>query len=56
MLCLVAEDLESKQIAERLGVSIKSVQRHRELGMKRINAHSAVGVTRFMLRNGYVPL
>ena len=40
MLTLIAEGLSNTNIAERLNISVKTVARHRENIMTRLNLHS----------------
>ncbi|GAB4527459.1 MAG: response regulator transcription factor [Anaerolineales bacterium] len=54
VLILVAEGLTSPQIAERLEISPKTVSRHRERIMEKLNLHSASELVRFAVRTGLV--
>lgn len=54
VLELIAEGLVNKQIAEKLFISIKTVNNHREHIMSKLNIHSAAGLTKFAIENGVV--
>jgi DNA-binding NarL/FixJ family response regulator len=53
---LVAEGHSNKEIAERWGVSVKTVDSHRMSAMKKLNLRSAVGLTRYAIRNRLIEL
>lgn len=48
---LVAEGESNKSIANRWGVSIKTVDTHRTSAMKKLNLRSAVDLVRYAIRN-----
>lgn len=52
VLQLVASDLSCKQIAGKLGLSIRTVDRHKANIMEKLDIHSQVGLTRFALAEG----
>jgi DNA-binding NarL/FixJ family response regulator len=54
ILQLVAEGHTSKEIAERIGVSHRTVETHRNQLMKRLGIHDLTGLVRFAVRNGMV--
>jgi DNA-binding NarL/FixJ family response regulator len=54
VLQLIAEGKNTKEIAYRLGVSIKTVETHRAHVMHRLDIHDVVGLTRFATRTGLV--
>lgn len=54
ILRLVASGLLNKEIADRLGVSIKTVDNHRTNLMRKLNVHDAVGVTLYAIKAGLV--
>ncbi len=54
VLRLVAAGLLNKEIADRLGVSIKTVDNHRTNLMRKLNVHDAVGVTLYAIKAGLV--
>lgn len=54
ILQLVAEGHTSKEIGQRLGVSYRTVEVHRNQLMKRLNVHDLPGLVRFAMRVGLV--
>ncbi|PYO44599.1 MAG: hypothetical protein DMD33_02555 [Gemmatimonadetes bacterium] len=54
ILQLVAEGRTSKQIAQRLGLSVKTVERHRDDVMKRLEIHDIAGLVRWAIGHGLV--
>jgi DNA-binding NarL/FixJ family response regulator len=55
VLRLVAEGSRTRDIATRLGLSIKTVESHRGEIMKRLNVHDVVSLTRYAIRVGLIP-
>lgn len=51
---LVAQGEPNKAIAERLGLSIKTVDAHRTAAMKKLNLHNAADITRYAIRHKLV--
>ncbi|HSQ25926.1 MAG TPA: response regulator transcription factor [Anaerolineales bacterium] len=56
VLALVAESKSNIQIGEILEISPKTVARHRERIMKKLNIHSIVELVRLAIRSGLVTL
>jgi len=54
ILQLVAEGHTSKEIAQRLGLSYRTVEVHRNQLMKRLDVHDLPGLVRFAVRVGLV--
>jgi DNA-binding NarL/FixJ family response regulator len=54
VLQLVAEGNTSKDIADRLGLSFKTVDAHRAQIMERLGLHDVAGLVRFAIRMGLV--
>lgn len=50
----VAEGLTNVQIGEKLGISPKTVARHRERIMNKLNLHSSTELVKFAIRTGLV--
>ena len=55
ILQLVAEGLGTRQIAERLFLSVKTVETHRGQIMQRLDIHDVPGLVRFAMRHGLLP-
>jgi DNA-binding CsgD family transcriptional regulator len=55
VLRLVAEGHRTRSIANRLGLSIKTVESHRGEIMKRLRVHDVVSLVRYAIRVGLVP-
>lgn len=56
VLTLIAEGLSNHEIANELDISVRTVERHRENIMKRLNLHSRVELVKYALRKGLVAL
>lgn len=54
ILQLVAEGHTSKEVAQRLGVSYRTIEVHRHQLMKRLGVHDLPGLVRFAVRVGLV--
>ncbi len=54
VLQLIAEGKPNKQIAGVLGVSIKTVESHRQRLMNKLNIHDIAGLTRYALSRGII--
>ena len=54
VLQLVAEGFANKQIASELSISIKTVEKHRQQAMNKLNIHDIAGLTRYALSKGWV--
>jgi len=54
ILQLVAEGNSSKQVAARLGISLKTVEAHRGQIMERLGVHDVTGLVRFAIRVGLI--
>ncbi len=51
---LIAEGFSSKQMAELLTVSIKTIEKHRQAAMKKLNIHEIATLTRYAISSGVV--
>jgi len=51
---LIAEGFRSKDIAEQLSISIKTVEKHRSNLMKKLNLHSISSLTSYAIQNGFI--
>jgi two-component system response regulator NreC len=54
VLELVAEGLTGSQIGERLGISHRTVARHRERIMAKLDLHSSTELVKFAIRTGLI--
>jgi len=53
-LQLVAEGRSSKEIAQMLGLSVKTVEAHRSQIMERLDIHEVAGLVRYAIRIGLI--
>ena len=53
---LIAEGNSTKEIASLLGVSVKTIDKHRSRMMEKLHLHDAVAVTRYAINAGLVSL
>lgn len=51
---LVAEGKANKQIADELGISIKTVEKHRQHLMEKLSIHDTAGLTRYAIAAGII--
>jgi len=56
VLELVAQGMTNPQIGDELGISPKTVARHRERIMNKLNLHSCTDLVKFALRTGLIHL
>jgi two-component system nitrate/nitrite response regulator NarL len=56
VLIQIADGFSNKEIACRLGVGVRTVETHRERIMRKLDIHSAAGLTRYALARGLVGL
>ena len=54
VLQLVAEGAANKQVAAELGISIKTVEKHRQHLMDKLNIHDTAGLTRYAIAAGII--
>jgi len=54
VLQLVAEGFANKQIAGELAISIKTVEKHRQQAMNKLDIHDTAGLTRYAIAKGWV--
>lgn len=54
VLQLIAEGFSNKQIAGELNISIKTVEKHRQQVMNKLNIHDVAGLTRYAIAKGMV--
>jgi len=53
-LQLIAEGKANKQIAAELGISIKTVEKHRQRLMEKLGIHDTAGLTRYAIAAGVI--
>jgi two-component system nitrate/nitrite response regulator NarL len=56
VLVQIAEGASNKEIANSLGVSVRTVETHRERIMRKLNIHSVAGLTKYSITKGLIPL
>jgi DNA-binding NarL/FixJ family response regulator len=54
VLQLIAEGNANKQTADKLGISIKTVEKHRQAVMNKLHIHDTAGLTRYAISAGMV--
>ncbi len=54
VLQLIAEGKANKQVAAGLGISIKTVEKHRQHLMKKLDLHDTAGLTRYAIAAGII--
>ena len=54
VLQLIAEGMSNKQVAAELGVSFKTVDKHRQQLMAKLNIHDVAGLTRYAIAEGII--
>ena len=55
VLTMVAQGMTSQQIAEQLGISVKTVQAHRANVMEKLELRDVTQLVRFAIRTGLLP-
>jgi DNA-binding NarL/FixJ family response regulator len=54
VLQLIAEGAPNKQVAAELGISTKTVEKHRQSMMQKLNIHDVAGLTRYAIGAGII--
>ena len=54
VLQLIAEGQANKQIAAELGISVKTVEKHRQRLMQKLDIHDTAGLTRYAISAGII--
>ena len=54
LLQLIAEGKANKEMADELKISIKTVEKHRQNLMNKLNIHETAGLTRYAIANGII--
>jgi len=56
VLALIAEGYANKEVASKLGLSVRTVETHRERIMRKLEIRNAAGLTKFAIAHGLVSL
>ena len=56
VLILIAEGLSNKEIADRLSVSVRTAEKHRQSVMNKLGVHKATELVKFAITHGLVNL
>ncbi len=56
VLVLIAEGRSNKEIANELGIGVRTIETHRERIMRRLDIHSVAGLTKYAISNGLISL
>jgi DNA-binding NarL/FixJ family response regulator len=56
VLVQIAEGKSNKEIADRLGIGVRTIETHRERIMRRLSIHSVAGLTKYAIANGLISL
>ena len=51
---MIAEGKANKQTAAELGISMKTIQKHREHLMQKLDIHDTAGLTRYAISTGII--
>jgi DNA-binding NarL/FixJ family response regulator len=54
VLQLIAEGQPNKRVASELGISVKTVEKHRQRLMEKLNIHDTAGLTRYAIAAGII--
>ena len=52
VLCHIAEGLLNKQIADKLGIGVRTIETHRERIMRKLSIHTVAGLTKYAIAQG----
>ena len=56
VLRLIAQGFANKQMAAELGISVKTIEKHRQHVMKKLGIHEIAGLTRYAAEKGMIQL
>jgi len=56
VLSMIAEGQSNKEMANHLGVGVRTIETHRERVMNKLDIHSVAGLTKYAITNGIVKL
>lgn len=54
ILQLIAESFSTKEVAQKLNISVKTAENHRTNLMKKLDLHDVAGLTRFAIQHGLI--
>ena len=54
MLCFLAGGMTNREIAQQLGISVKTIDTHRGHVLKKLRLRNNSDITRFAIRHGFV--
>ena len=54
IVALIADDLTAKEIGDRLGLSPKTVEFHKDLIRQRLSVTGTAGIVRYAIRTGLI--
>lgn len=54
VLVLIAEGLTNKEMGEKIALSSRTIETHRERMMQKLGIHTVAGLTRYAVRHGYI--
>jgi len=52
VLSLISEGLLNKQIADKLGIGVRTIETHRERIMRKLDIHTVAGLTKYAIAQG----
>jgi two-component system nitrate/nitrite response regulator NarL len=53
---LIVQELSNKEIADKLFLSLRTVEKYRLKIMEKLNIHNAIGLTKFAIKNGLIKI
>lgn len=56
VLIRIADGKSNKEIADALGLGVRTVETHRERAMRKLDIHSVAGLTKYALSQGWINL
>jgi DNA-binding NarL/FixJ family response regulator len=56
VLAMIAEGQSNKEMANHLGVGVRTIETHRERVMNKLDIHSVAGLTKYAISNGIAKL
>lgn len=56
VLAMIAEGQSNKEMANQLGVGVRTIETHRERVMDKLNIHTVAGLTKYAITNGIAKL